>query len=198
MWPPTLPSLAQAKQARIDGERRRLEAARVPAGHPLTAAAEAASSQTVPPLVTLADLLRRPHVHYPLLEAHGMGAPPLVAASEASDAPAAAEESTTAAPAPGSSEAGFAAAAAGASAVEAEAAALAEPGAAGGLQQAPAALTAAEKESVEVDIKYEGFIRRQAKQLASVAAKHAKRIPDTLDYHAIHTLSMEAREKLSK
>ncbi|EFN57135.1 hypothetical protein CHLNCDRAFT_30521, partial [Chlorella variabilis] len=132
--------LFQAKQARIDGERRRLEAARVPAGHPLTAAAEAASSQTVPPLVTLADLLRRPHVHYPLLEAHGMGAPPL----------------------------------------------------------APAALTAAEKESVEVDIKYEGFIRRQAKQLASVAAKHAKRIPDTLDYHAIHTLSMEAREKLSK
>jgi tRNA uridine 5-carboxymethylaminomethyl modification enzyme len=59
-------------------------------------------------------------------------------------------------------------------------------------------LTAAEKEAVEIDIKYEGFIRRQAKQLAAVAAKHARRLPDDLDYGGIETLSMEAREKLAK
>lgn len=46
--------------------------------------------------------------------------------------------------------------------------------------------------------RYEGFIRRQARQLASVAAKHAKRLPVDLDYRGIDTLSMEAREKLSK
>lgn len=38
----------------------------------------------------------------------------------------------------------------------------------------------------------------QAKQLASVAAKHARRLPDDLDYRSIQTLSMEAREKLAK
>ena len=38
----------------------------------------------------------------------------------------------------------------------------------------------------------------QAKQLASVAAKHARRLPDDLDYKVIQTLSMEAREKLAK
>ena len=38
----------------------------------------------------------------------------------------------------------------------------------------------------------------QAKQLQSVAAKHARRLPDDLDYRSIQTLSMEAREKLSK
>jgi hypothetical protein len=38
----------------------------------------------------------------------------------------------------------------------------------------------------------------QAKQLASVAAKLAKRLPDDIDYAAIQTLSLEAREKLNK
>lgn len=46
--------------------------------------------------------------------------------------------------------------------------------------------------------RYEGFIKRQGRQLASVAAKAAKRLPDDLDYMGIETLSMEAREKLSK
>lgn len=41
-------------------------------------------------------------------------------------------------------------------------------------------------------------IYSQAKQLQSVAAKHARRLPDDLDYRSIQTLSMEAREKLSK
>lgn len=40
--------------------------------------------------------------------------------------------------------------------------------------------------------------RLQAKQLAGVAAKHARRLPPDLDYQAVHTLSMEAREKLGR
>jgi len=31
-----------------------------------------------------------------------------------------------------------------------------------------------------------------------VAAKHARRIPDDIDYVSIQTLSMEAREKLAR
>jgi hypothetical protein len=38
----------------------------------------------------------------------------------------------------------------------------------------------------------------QERQLASVASKQGKRLPDDINYHAINTLSMEAREKLSK
>ncbi len=38
----------------------------------------------------------------------------------------------------------------------------------------------------------------QTKQLQAVASKHAKRLPDDLDYSQIHTLSMEAREKLAR
>ena len=64
----------------------------MPPGHPLTLAAEAVSGQGVPVLVTLADLLRRPHVHYPLLEEHGLGAPPLEAAVLLASAEAALEE----------------------------------------------------------------------------------------------------------
>ncbi|KAL4425221.1 hypothetical protein ABPG75_009237 [Micractinium tetrahymenae] len=175
--------LYQEKQARIDAERARLEALRLSPDHPLAQAAEAVSGQKMPGLATLADLLRRPHVHYPLLEAHGMGAPALDAAAEAAEA--AAEGS-------GSSSDG------NSGSSSSSTAAAESVGGAGAGGTPPAALTAAEKEAVEIDIKYAGFIRRQAKQLASVAAKHVRRLPDDIDYRSIQTLSMEAREKLSK
>ena len=161
----------QEKQARIDAERLRLEGVRLPAGHPLAAAAEEVSGQRVPALATLADLLRRPHVHYPLLAAHGMGA-------EAEGAPAAVDATADSS----------------SSSSDSSSSAPTEAGGGGG----GALLTAVEAEAVEIDIKYEGFIRRQAKQLASVAARHAKRLPDGLDYASVATLSMEAREKLAK
>ena len=147
--------------------------------HPLCQAAEAASGQKVPGLATLADLLRRPHVHYALLEAHGQGGPAARARQQEEEE----AEGDTAEP-------GTQALAAAAAAAEGGAAA------AGAADLRP--LTGAEKEAAEIDIKYEGFIRRQGKQLAVVAAKAAKRLPDDLDYLAITTLSMEAREKLSK
>jgi tRNA U34 5-carboxymethylaminomethyl modifying enzyme MnmG/GidA len=39
-----------------------------------------------------------------------------------------------------------------------------------------------EQEAVEVDIKYAGFIRRQAKQLDHLAGKTGRTLPDDLDY----------------
>lgn len=62
-------------QDRIDAEISRLNSVRLQPDHPLALAAAELSGQKVPAALSLADLLRRPHVHYELLEAHGMGAP---------------------------------------------------------------------------------------------------------------------------
>ena len=65
-------------------------------------------------------------------------------------------------------------------------------------QGAEGVLSAAAKDAVEIDIKYAGFIKRQTRQLQQTAAKYGKKLSTNMDYMAIKTLSMEAREKLTK
>ncbi|MEB3175693.1 MAG: tRNA uridine-5-carboxymethylaminomethyl(34) synthesis enzyme MnmG [Cyanobacteriota bacterium] len=59
-------------------------------------------------------------------------------------------------------------------------------------------LSAVEKEGVEIEIKYSGYIRRQEKQIEQVSRQSQRPLPQGLDYLTIETLSMEAREKLNQ
>ncbi|KAK9817642.1 hypothetical protein WJX72_000050 [[Myrmecia] bisecta] len=63
----------QRKQQKITDEKLRLGTTRVREDSAVAQAFAAASGQKVPAAVTLEELLRRPHVHYSLLEEHGAG-----------------------------------------------------------------------------------------------------------------------------
>lgn len=53
-------------------------------------------------------------------------------------------------------------------------------------------------ESVENDIKYEGYIRLEEKRIEKFRRMEERSLPDTIDYNAISGLRLEARQKLSK
>lgn len=53
-------------------------------------------------------------------------------------------------------------------------------------------------EKVEIEIKYEGYISRQIKQVEETKRLEDKRIPEDIDYDSIHGLRLEAKEKLNK
>jgi len=59
-------------------------------------------------------------------------------------------------------------------------------------------LTKAEKEQVEIHIKYEGYIKKAFRKAEKVKRMEDKQIPEDIDYSAINGLATEAIEKLSK
>ncbi|MBI5367899.1 MAG: tRNA uridine-5-carboxymethylaminomethyl(34) synthesis enzyme MnmG [Planctomycetes bacterium] len=59
-------------------------------------------------------------------------------------------------------------------------------------------LSPAAAEQVEIEVKYEGYIRRQSDQVERMKGLEDRRIPADLDYFAIPHLRFEAREKLTK
>lgn len=52
-------------------------------------------------------------------------------------------------------------------------------------------------EQVEIEIKYEGYIERQKKQVEQFKKMEKKLIPSDLDYNDVSSLRLEARQKLS-
>ncbi len=59
-------------------------------------------------------------------------------------------------------------------------------------------LDAAVIEQVEIEIKYEGYIERQRQQVEHFKKLESRRLPADLDYTAIPSLRLEARQKLQK
>ena len=60
------------------------------------------------------------------------------------------------------------------------------------------ALPEAVRQEVEIQIKYAGYLARQEKQVAEFRKEEARLLPPDMDYHAIHGLRLEARQKLSQ
>lgn len=54
------------------------------------------------------------------------------------------------------------------------------------------------KEQVELQIKYEGYIKKQEEQIALMRKMESKKLPEDLDYSTIRGLRLEAAEKLNK
>ena len=57
-------------------------------------------------------------------------------------------------------------------------------------------LPAAVGEQVNIQIKYEGYIQRQNRQVEQFKKKEAKKIPENIDYDCVQSLRLEARQKL--
>ncbi len=53
-------------------------------------------------------------------------------------------------------------------------------------------------EQVSINIKYEGYIRRQEKQVADFQKKEEKLIPNDINYEEVPSLRIEARQKLEQ
>ena len=62
----------------------------------------------------------------------------------------------------------------------------------------PEILPPAVSEQVEIQIKYDGYIQRQQRQIHQFKKLENFRIPDTFDYADVQGLKTEAREKLTK
>ena len=59
-------------------------------------------------------------------------------------------------------------------------------------------LTLQEKEEVEIQVKYEGYIKMQEAQVEKFKKLEEKLLPEDIDYKSINGLCLEARQKLDK
>jgi tRNA uridine 5-carboxymethylaminomethyl modification enzyme len=62
----------------------------------------------------------------------------------------------------------------------------------------PAPVTERVARQVEIEIKYEGYIRRQLTEIERFKHLEQIRLPDDFDFHRVHGLSNELKEKLSE
>jgi tRNA uridine 5-carboxymethylaminomethyl modification enzyme len=60
------------------------------------------------------------------------------------------------------------------------------------------ALAKPEREAVEIELKYAGYLRRQEKQVAEFKREESRLLPSDIDYLAITGLRVEARQKLQR
>ncbi|GIQ70039.1 tRNA uridine-5-carboxymethylaminomethyl(34) synthesis enzyme MnmG [Xylanibacillus composti] len=54
------------------------------------------------------------------------------------------------------------------------------------------------KEQVEIQVKYSGYIEKQLLQVERLKKMEKKRIPEDIDYNAIHGIATEAKQKLAE
>ena len=54
------------------------------------------------------------------------------------------------------------------------------------------------EEQVNINIKYEGYIRRQMKQVEQFRKLENRKIPEDIDYDQIQSLRIEAKQKLTE
>ena len=59
-------------------------------------------------------------------------------------------------------------------------------------------LSMRERESLEVEIKYEGYVKKQLAEVARTEKLENRRLPDDIDYSLIKGLRLEAAQKLAK
>ena len=59
-------------------------------------------------------------------------------------------------------------------------------------------LSKQEQEEVEIQIKYEGYIKLQEEQVQKFKKLESKKLPEDIDYEKIKGISLEARQKLNK
>ena len=59
-------------------------------------------------------------------------------------------------------------------------------------------LTRQEKEEVEIQIKYEGYIKMQEAQVEKFKKLESKILPENMDYETVSGISLEGRQKLNQ
>ena len=59
-------------------------------------------------------------------------------------------------------------------------------------------LTKQEAEEVEIQLKYEGYIKMQEAQVEKFKKLETKLLPEDIDYETVQGISLEARQKLNK